>query len=107
MADIADFSSATIGQEAYVYSGNALEGWDYSFVTSLDWFDDDDEVVVLTRSRWKLVAEDVVTIYPNVMLCTQCHGDGEREGADCDRCDGAGSDPLEGSRTYSAVGGES
>ena len=43
-------------------------------------------------------------VYPDQMLCVDCHGEGviEIEGdepnPDCPRCDGSGDDPLEGKR---------
>jgi hypothetical protein len=55
------FVSAKIGDEAYTYrddKGLTEFGW----VTDLEYFEERDDEIVLTRQRWVLVAEDKVTL---------------------------------------------
>jgi hypothetical protein len=97
---VTPFGEATPGQESFVYSGKTVTDMEFGFLTDLDYLDDVDDSVVLTRQRWRLVEEILVVKLPSILLCVECNGDGEvadgTEKMDCPRCDGDGNDPRSG-----------
>lgn len=64
----------------------------YTFVTGLEWFEDEDEPRRLRRRRWVLVEEVEGTHYPSTpMLCPFCEDDDS-----CYVCGGTGEHPNRG-----------
>lgn len=64
----------------------------YTFVTGLEWFEDEDEPRRLRRRTWVLVEDVEGTHYPSTpMLCPFCEDDDS-----CSVCGGTGEHPNRG-----------
>lgn len=58
---------------------------DYSWVTELDWFDDDDERTELIVEHWHRVSTDTIIVGP-APTCVECGEEVDADGALCPEC---------------------
>lgn len=66
---------------------------EFSHVTGLEWFEDDDDPRPLRRQTWVLVEDVVGTHYPpGPLLCPVCEADDDS----CYVCNGTGEHPYRG-----------
>lgn len=63
-----------------------------SFVTGLEWFEDDDDATELLRTTWVAVEQTIGTHWPTGAdsVCRGCGG----EGVGCEVCNGSGDNPT-------------
>ena len=65
------------GDTLTTYTGKAVTAVDLGAIVDLEYFDNLDEPVLLTRRQWAITAVDHIVVHPSNELCGGCHGEGE------------------------------
>lgn len=81
----------------YSNPNGGLVAGEYSWVTDLEFFDDECEPTRLRRQRWVCVEDEVGDYWPaDLILCDICEGEGTIVGVECVTCAGSGEHPMRG-----------
>lgn len=76
----------------YRLADDSLIAGEYGWTTTPEFFDDEDEAVLVVREVWAKQSSELVWVHPTpcAHLCSTCGGDGEIEGDPCPSCFGDG-----------------